>query len=196
MKMVKVIGSGLLAGMMLLGSGCGMFDSTLPVEDTSPIPGATTGPRGDGGLVIGDPEAGELGKWGDGASPDSLGKQPGEWEPVPDLSFPTIYFAYDQDVIGVSERPKLQQVADYLSGNTSLGLIVEGHCDERGSDEYNRALGERRAIAIKNYLVDLGVADGRMKTISYGEDRPAVSGSAPGVLAKNRRGELIPARIR
>lgn len=196
MKMVKVIGSGLLVGMMILGSGCGMFDSTKPAEDTSPIPGAESVPRRDGGLIIGDPGADELGKWGPGAGADFLGGQPGEWEPVPNLSFPTVYFAYDQDVIGVSERPKLQQVADYLNSNSSLGLIVEGHCDERGSAEYNRALGERRAIAVKNYLVNLGIAENRVKTISYGEERPAVHGSTPEAFAKNRRGELIPARMR
>lgn len=118
-----------------------------------------------------------------------------EWTPIPGLKFPTIYFAYDQDLIGASERPKLEVVGEYMLKHTQVGLIIEGHCDERGSEEYNRALGERRAIAVKDYLISLGVPENRLKTISYGEERPAVEGSTASAYAKNRRAELVPAKM-
>ncbi|MEK9179264.1 MAG: OmpA family protein, partial [Patescibacteria group bacterium] len=93
-----------------------------------------------------------------------------------------------------SEQAKLEQVANYLLPNQTVNLIIEGHCDERGSVEYNRSLGERRAISVRDYLAKLGVPDTRMQTISYGEERSAVSGSDESAWAKNRRAELIPAR--
>jgi peptidoglycan-associated lipoprotein len=111
------------------------------------------------------------------------------------LGFPTIYFAYNQDAIGTSETAKLDPVADYLAGHDGVGVIVEGHCDERGNDEYNRALGERRAISVKDYLIGVGVADGRIKTLSFGEDRPAVEGSDEAAWSKNRRAEVVPCQM-
>ena len=76
-----------------------------------------------------------------------------------------------------------------------LGLVIEGHCDQRGTDEYNRALGERRANAIRAYLVDRGLADGRIKTVSYGKDKPAVEGSGEAVWKQNRRGVPVPMKM-
>jgi peptidoglycan-associated lipoprotein len=70
--------------------------------------------------------------------------------------------------------------------------VIEGHCDNRGTDEYNRALGERRANAIRAYLAKQSVADNRMKTVSYGEDKPAVDGSGESIWKQNRRGVPVP----
>lgn len=125
---------------------------------------------------------------------EALGAKEGEWTPIPGVKLPTVYFAYDQSTIGTSEHTKLQYAADYLKNNTDNNLIIEGNCDERGSLEYNRALGERRAISIRDALVNLGVTDNRMKTISYGEERPAVQGHDEAAWAKNRRGDLVPAK--
>lgn len=82
---------------------------------------------------------------------------------------PIIYFAYDSDVLVPSEQNNLDRIADYLKQNPTLGLLIEGHCDQRGTEEYNRALGERRANAIRAYLAGRGLADHRMKTLSYGQ---------------------------
>jgi len=104
----------------------------------------------------------------------------------------TIYFAYDSDVLVASERANLDKIAAYLNNHNRLGLVIEGHCDSRGTDEYNRALGERRANAIRAYLAERGVADSRMKTVSYGEDKPAVAGSGDSIWRQNRRGVPVP----
>jgi peptidoglycan-associated lipoprotein len=102
-----------------------------------------------------------------------------------------VYFAYDQSFIGEAERPKLETLADYLQRHEQLRLIVEGHCDERGSEEYNRGLGERRALAVRDYLNQLGVATGRVETISYGEEKLADPGETEAAHARNRRAEFV-----
>jgi len=122
---------------------------------------------------------------------------PNNWKLVTeDLGFPIIYFAYDKDVIGSQEQGKLDMVAEYMVNRSNLGLIIEGHCDDRGSAEYNRALGERRAIAVKNYLIVNGVASTRFKTVSFGEDNPAIQGQSLEAYSKNRRGVLLPAMMK
>ena len=75
-------------------------------------------------------------------------------------------------------------------------MVIEGHCDSRGSDEYNRALGERRALAAKEYLLGKGVAESRIRTISYGEERPAVQGDDEESRSKNRRDEFVAVTLR
>jgi len=85
-----------------------------------------------------------------------------------------VYFDYNRSEVRPSERVKLEQLASHLLSNASLRVVIEGHCDERGSDEYNRALSERRSLSVQEYLVSLGVDISRMRTVSYGEDRPEV----------------------
>lgn len=127
--------------------------------------------------------------------PGPITPREGEWKTRPDLALPTIYFSYDKFSIGLREKQILDQVADYMQKNPVLGIIVEGHCDERGSDEYNRALGERRALAVHDYLVSIGIPSDRIQTQSYGEERPAVPGSDESAYSKNRRAELILAEM-
>jgi peptidoglycan-associated lipoprotein len=103
---------------------------------------------------------------------------------------PKVYFDFDRAVIRESERAKMQQIADYLMANPSQGVLVAGHCDERGTAEYNRALGQRRADAAREYLARLGVNADRIATISYGKDRPAVAGHNEQAWALNRRAEF------
>ena len=103
-----------------------------------------------------------------------------------------VYFSYDQSDVPASERGKLDTLAKYLNDNPDQGVIIEGHTDERGSDEYNRALGERRALAVQQYLALVGVADSRMQTISYGEDRPAnATAQSESEHQLNRRAEFV-----
>lgn len=103
----------------------------------------------------------------------------------------TVYFDFDRSNVRPSERSKVEDVAGFLKGNLSNKLLIEGHCDERGTEEYNRALGERRALAIREYLANLGIGPERVRTLSYGEDRPAVDGHDEAAWSKNRRGEFI-----
>lgn len=103
----------------------------------------------------------------------------------------TVYFDFDSSSIKSSEQSKIAAVADQLKAQPGRGVRVEGHCDERGTEEYNRALGERRAIAVREELVRLGVNPANALTMSYGEDRPAVLGSDESAYSKNRRGVFI-----
>jgi peptidoglycan-associated lipoprotein len=104
--------------------------------------------------------------------------------------FGFVYFEFDSAQVGESERAKVEAVAEYLRGNGSVGVIVEGHCDERGSNDYNLALGERRALAVRAYLVNLGIDAGRIQTRSFGEERPAALGHDEASWSQNRRAEF------
>ena len=101
-----------------------------------------------------------------------------------------VYFGYDSSVLAPAELAKIQQAADYMTGDASVVLIVEGHCDERGSNEYNLSLGENRALALRSALVNLGISADRIQSRSFGEEKPAVLGSGEAVWAQNRRGEF------
>ena len=103
----------------------------------------------------------------------------------------TIYFDTDKFDIDGEDRAALGQQASYLREYPNIRATVEGHCDERGTREYNLALGERRANAAKNYLVSLGVPGDRITTVSYGKERPVATGSNEGAWARNRRAVTI-----
>ena len=106
-----------------------------------------------------------------------------------DVAFEPVYFGFDASNLQQSEMAKIEAVAAHLK-KTGRVVIVEGNCDERGSNEYNLSLGESRAIAIRDYLVTLGVDPARIQTKSYGEEKPAVVGHEEGAWSKNRRGEF------
>jgi peptidoglycan-associated lipoprotein len=103
----------------------------------------------------------------------------------------TIHFAFDSAVIRSSEQASLQAVASALSSDSSAKLLIEGNCDERGTEEYNRALGERRALAARQALAKLGIDPSRVRTISYGKDKPADTGHDESAWAKNRRDDFV-----
>lgn len=103
----------------------------------------------------------------------------------------TIYFDTDRYDVDAQDQAALQAQAAYLAQYPQLTITVEGHADERGTREYNLALGERRATAARNYLVGLGVADNRITTISYGKERPVALGSDEAAWAQNRRAVSI-----
>ncbi len=123
-----------------------------------------------------------------GTAPDS---QEDNFEKIEDRRWTPIHFAYNQSFIGETERIKLEKLAEYLLEHPRYSLIIEGHCDERGSEEYNRVLGEKRAIAVQKYLEKLAINDQRITTISYGEDKPLQSGDSESIHSKNRRAEFI-----
>ncbi len=103
----------------------------------------------------------------------------------------TVYFDFDKATIKASEEGKLQDVASYFKGNTTDALIVEGNCDERGTEKYNLSLGERRALAVREYLANLGMDPQRIKTVTYGFSKPVDSGHNEAAWKKNRRGDLV-----
>jgi peptidoglycan-associated lipoprotein len=106
---------------------------------------------------------------------------------VANVSSDRIFFGTDKSDVDDESRATLQSQAQWLLRNPSVRATIEGHADERGTREYNLALGERRANAAKNYLASLGVDSGRLTTISYGKERPDALGSDEGAWAKNRR---------
>ena len=103
----------------------------------------------------------------------------------------TIYFAFDSSSLSSAGRTTLEMNANYLKDNDSIDIQVEGHSDERGGEQYNLALGERRARAIKDYLVALGVEAGRVSIISFGKTTPLEFGHDESAWSKNRRGNFV-----
>lgn len=102
-----------------------------------------------------------------------------------------VHFDYDSSVIMDSETAALEAKAEWLLANPDVSIIIEGHCDERGTTEYNLALGDRRAARVKSFLMDMGVASTRIQTISYGEERPVAMGHMESAWAKNRRAHFV-----
>src|SRR5690606_13012106 len=102
-----------------------------------------------------------------------------------------VFFGYDRYDLAAEARATLEKQATWLQQYPNLVITIEGHADERGTREYNLALGERRANSVKNYLVALGVPASRITTISYGKERPAVVGSDEMAWSQNRRGVTV-----
>ena len=104
----------------------------------------------------------------------------------------TIFFAYDQAQLSGEARKALQGNADWIKSHNDVVVQVEGHCDNRGSTEYNLALGERRAKAVRAYLVSLGIDANRLSVMSYGEEKPLQQGESEDAWQKNRRANFLP----
>jgi peptidoglycan-associated lipoprotein len=101
------------------------------------------------------------------------------------------FFGYDESALSAEAQAALTSSANWLKKNPQYNLLVEGHCDERGTEQYNLALGDRRANIVKEYLATLGVDASRIRTVSYGEERPFDPGHDESAWAKNRRGHLV-----
>jgi len=106
-------------------------------------------------------------------------------------SLKDIYFEFDKYDINDASKPVIKQVAAALSKTSGIKVIIEGHCDERGTNEYNLSLGEKRAFAVKEYLLSLGISSSRIQTVSYGEEKPACNESTEECWAKNRRAHFV-----
>lgn len=103
----------------------------------------------------------------------------------------TVYFALDSSSVSPEEQSKLETVANHFRSNPAGDLLIEGHCDERGTEGYNLTLGDKRANALREYLVNLGVSPDRIHTVSFGEAKPAAVGTDESAYSRNRRGEFI-----
>jgi peptidoglycan-associated lipoprotein len=128
----------------------------------------------------------------DGRISTATGWNPGEMnQDTTKLEADTVHFKYDSAVVEATEEANVAAVAAALKSDANARLLIEGHCDERGTEEYNRALGERRALALREELVKDGIDAELIRTISYGKDKPLDPGHDESAWAKNRRGAFI-----
>jgi len=164
-----------LAGLSVLTGGC---SAMAPEEEEAEIT-----PQGEGGLPADED-----------VLPEAEASEPGESPAAPgpaakDLG--TIYFPFDSSVLTANSSRTLRENAKWLKENPGVSVQIEGHCDERGTTEYNLGLGERRANAARKALAKAGVDAKRISIISWGEERPAEMGHNEGAWAKNRRAEFV-----
>jgi peptidoglycan-associated lipoprotein len=143
--------------------------------DGKPLPPGKGGGGGGGGTDIGP-----------GGTPSGIALVGEQYSPFKD-----IYFDFDQSTIRDDAKPVLAGIAGYLAKESGKSLIIEGHCDSRGTAEYNMALGERRAEAARKYLAALGVKSAALQTVSYGKEKPFMQGESEEAWAKNRRGHFL-----
>jgi peptidoglycan-associated lipoprotein len=154
---------GIFGGLVLLLAACSSAPETAP--------GGPPGGPGTGG-------------------PGGIGSRnvlPGSQQDLEASAGDRVFFAFDRSDITPESQQILERQADWLRRYPNVTVTIEGHCDERGTREYNLALGERRAQAVKNVLVASGIPASRISTISYGKERPAVVGSSEEAYAQNRR---------
>ena len=193
MTIAKQVGIILVTLMAATSAGC----KTKP-KNITPIPGGNASVAGAGGLISRD-TSGSLGSGGDVVTVDESGNIGlsglEEFENMlmdrEALAAQTVYFEVDRSEIYPDDLGKVEAVAGILAQDAQNKVMIEGHCDERGTEEYNRALGERRALSVRDALVGLGVSADRVRTMSLGEDRPADTGLDDAAFARNRRGEFV-----
>lgn len=149
-------------------------------DDAATDGAVTVGERTDGGPLDG------TGVYGNGSVDGSV--VPGSQQDLATNVGDRVFFAYDSSDLAPEATDTLTRQVEWLNRYPNLQITVEGHSDERGTREYNIALGDRRATAVKNFLVSAGVPASRINTISYGKERPAVVGSDASSWAQNRRG--------
>jgi peptidoglycan-associated lipoprotein len=174
--------------IFLTSAGCKSERSDVKPGDTWPAPTSSQTPRGDtlspgespAGFSTGQPIP-QTSHWV--AAENSLDRKT--------LAACTIHFAFGSTVIPDNERSKLQSVNLALQSDPNLKLMIEGNCDERGSEKYNRFLGERRALAAREALATLGIDPMRVRTISFGKDKPAAHGHDEAARWQNRRVDFV-----
>lgn len=199
-----LVTTALLSSLALLGAGCSK-KSVLPPDSTS------TGSELSGGTNINYPAAdspySESGLAGEESIASTGGQVMGnlsinsreneqseEYRRTHGRSsvvFSPVYFQFDQAGVSTDMQAVISSNADYMKDNPDTVIVIEGNCDERGTNEYNLALAERRAINVKEYMVNLGIHPARIRTISYGEERPLFTGSTELDWAQNRRADFI-----
>ncbi len=200
-----VITTALFSSLLLLSSGCSK-KSVVPPDGT-----ASDGSGMAGGTDINYPSAdssysehGLAGEESMDASDGQVignlsinspnGEQSEEYRRLHGRSsmvFSPVYFDFDQAGINAAMSPILNSNADYMKDNPETVIVIEGNCDERGTNEYNLALAERRAINAKEYMVNLGINQARIRSVSYGEERPLFSGQTESDWSQNRRADFI-----
>lgn len=169
----------LFAAILTLGA-CSSQDNEITLDDTQ---------AAEREEISGDALSDIYGE--DLSSSDLQGPAAGTQADLVETIGDRVLFGYDRYDLTQEAQATLNAQAGWLQKYTSLNVVIEGHADERGTREYNLALGERRANSVRNYLVALGVSPARITTISFGKERPAVAGSNPQAWSQNRRSVLV-----
>jgi peptidoglycan-associated lipoprotein len=187
MKMqCKAAGVLILAGWVMLAQGCAPSAASKPSSAPPPAP-AVDGPRSAGGKGQGgatkesDTDASSLKRLQEGKPATTPASSP----------LKDVYFDFDRYDLSAEARTILRSSAEWLKGNPAVRVEIEGHCDERGTNEYNLALGAKRAQAAREYLATLGVASARLSTTSYGEEIPVCRESNESCWKQNRRARFV-----
>lgn len=184
MRTSLVKGLVVIACVAVMGSGCKTLHRWWYGPDKTPTGTPTTET-----LPPTEAFSNELSQTGTGDLPqvgEDFTKRPID----ADAHFAPVHFSYDSFVVPPQEMPKIQQIGQYLLDNSSRVCIIDGHCDERGSREYNVSLGDQRAQAVRTCLVGLGIDAARLQTRSFGKEKPANPGHNEAAWAENRRGEF------
>ncbi len=167
-----------MAGVLIMASGCAK--KPAPEQETARPP-VQEGMKTDQGVPA--PDRGEA-----APAPVSLAGREAE---VDDFENEYIYFDFDRYTLSAEATAVLNRKVAFLKAHADLAVEVQGHCDERGTAEYNMALGDRRAKAARDYLVTMGIAASRLTSISYGEERPIDTAGSEDAWAKNRRAQFM-----
>ena len=164
-------------------AGCSSKPSSPPVTAASPDPVSTAGTREPSTTDVGADDTKVFTEDGRGTVRDSTPPVGGYLK--------DIFFELDKAELSPEQRDVVGVNADWIRKNPTVRVLVEGHCDERGTAQYNLALGERRASAVKEFLVSLGIDGGRVQIVSYGKERPFNPGHDDAAWAQNRRGHFV-----
>jgi len=180
---------------LVIAAGCGgkkppVTQPTTQVPAPSPFPGAGGGASGGStGSTERPPAPPPVPDSGSVSADPLAGKTPEEINSNSPLK--PVFFAFDSDELDDTARQALNQDAQVLKTYGTWMIAIEGHCDERGTAEYNLALGDRRALAARNYLISLGIGGNRIRTVSYGKEFPFDPGHTEASWAKNRRAQFM-----
>ncbi len=177
-------GTAVIAIMMLCALGCAKKQA---VKTTEAAAAPAVGEKGAPGGIVSEPLKPEAPAAGE-TQVAAAGVAVTQEKPSP---FGDIHFDFDKSSIREDAKPILSGVADQLRKNKGLRLLIEGHCDERGTSEYNMALGDRRAESARTYLVSLGVPASAISTVSFGKEKPLDPGHSEAAWAKNRRDHFV-----
>jgi peptidoglycan-associated lipoprotein len=183
----------LLAIVAVLGTAAACGGKKAPATPSGPQPFPAGGSGAGGSTAVKPPPPPvEIPPMPPEATPTASSLDAKSIEEINDNSpLNPVFFLYDSDELDDAARKTLEADAQVLKTNASWAITVEGHCDERGTAEYNLALGDRRALAAKNYLMSLGIAGSRINTVSYGKEFPFDPGHDEAAWAKNRRAHFM-----
>ena len=193
MRSVLMVPTALL---ILVASGCAKQPATMPASASAPSPGSSTGSSGAGRMQPATAQsttgAGGAGRATAGRTDSAMGaSRPAPRDFMENAALKDINFDFDKYDIRPADAKVLDANAAWLKTNAKSLLLIEGHCDERGTPEYNLALGERRAKAAMSYLTALGIQATRISIISYGEERPLCKERGEACWARNRRAHFL-----
>ena len=170
-------------------AACKKKPEPAPVPTPTPAAPAAVAPRVNQDSINDARRAADAAAAKDAADADGR-RRAGEMESVRNTIAAKVYFDYDKDEIRDDQKATLDAKVGIMNANSAVRLRIAGHTDDRGSDEYNLALGQRRAASVQRYLVSRGLNASRFETVSFGKERPAAQGENEDAWSKNRRGEF------